>query len=102
MIKTKTTTMNSITEFLNTLGGSDLESLRIILDTYNSDYEIRKNDIEDVGFNTQTGNVWLLLSNGIVICSCFGQETSFISYDIKGEELEFDSYEEAVNQEYSV
>ena len=52
--------MKSITEFLNTLGGSDLESLRIILDTYNSDYEIRKNDIEDVGFNTQTGNVWLL------------------------------------------
>jgi hypothetical protein len=61
--------MERIADFLNTLGGSDLEILRIILDTYNSDYEIRKNDIEDVGFNTQTGNVWLILSNGIVICS---------------------------------
>jgi hypothetical protein len=94
--------MERIADFLNTLGGSDLESLRIILDTYNSDYEIRKNDIEDVGFNLQTGNVWLMLSNGIVICSCFGQEPCFIAYDNKGEELEFDTYEEAVNKDYLV
>jgi hypothetical protein len=89
--------MTNFADFLNTLGSSDLESLQIILNTYNEDYEIRSNDIEDVGFNKFSGYVWLLLENGITIVSCFGQSAEFLTIDNSGNEIFHDTYYEATN-----
>lgn len=94
--------MTNFSNFLNTLGSSDMESLQIILNTYNSDYEIRSIDIEDIGFNVYSGYVWLLLENGITILSCFGQNATFMIIDSKGNEIFYDSYYEALNHEFLV
>ena len=89
--------MTNFSDFLNTLGSSDLESLQIILNTYNEDYEIRSNDIEDVGFNKFSGYVWLLLENDITIVSCFGQSAEFLTIDNRGNEVFHENYYEATN-----
>jgi len=94
--------MTNFADFLNTLGSSDLESLQIILNTYNEDYEIRSNDIEDVGFNKFSGYVWLLLSNRITIVSRFGQKAEFLVREFSGSEIFYDNYYDAVYSEFLV
>lgn len=94
--------MERIADFLNSLGSSDLESLQIILNTYNEDYEIRSNDIEDIGFNKFSGYVWLLLDNGISILSCFGQSVEFMTIDSRGNEILHDTYYDAINHKFLV
>jgi len=94
--------MTNFADFLNTLGSSDLESLQIILNTYNEYYIIRSNDIEDVGFNKSSGYVWLLLENGITIVSCFGQSAEFLTTDNCGNEIFYDSYYDAINHSTSL
>ena len=94
--------MTNFADFLNSLGSSDLESLQIILNTYNEDYEIRSNDIEDIGFNKFTGYVWLLLENGISILSCFGQSVEFMTIDSRGNEIFHDTYYDAINHKFLV
>jgi hypothetical protein len=45
-----------------------------------------------------SGYVYIALENGISIASCFGQDVDYIKYDFEtGEELFFDTYEEAIN-----
>jgi hypothetical protein len=94
--------MTNFADFLNTLGASDLESLQIILNTYNQDYEIRSNDIEDLGFNKFSGYAWLLLNNGITIVSCFGQSAEFLVTEFSGKETFYDNYYEAINHSTSL
>jgi len=94
--------MTNFADFLNSLGSSDLESLQIILNTYNEDYEIRSNDIEDIGFNKFSGYVWLLLENGISILSCFGQSVEFMTIDSRGNEIFHDTYYDAINHKFLV
>ena len=89
--------MTNFADFLNTLGASDMRSLNIILQTYNNDYKIKSNGIEDIGFNTNSGYVWLLLGDGITIVSCFGQSPEFMTIDNRGNEIFHDSYYEATN-----
>lgn len=51
-----------------------------------------------MGFNDQTGYVYLMLENGITICSQFGKDVEFIIFDCEAdEELFFDDYDEAYN-----
>lgn len=38
-------------------------------------------DIETIGFNNQTGYVYIALGNGITIASKFGQEVEYIVFD---------------------
>ena len=94
--------MTNFADFLNTLGSSDLESLQIILNTYNEYYLICSNDIEDIGFNKSSGYVWLLLENGITILSCFGQSVEFMTIDSRGNEIFYDTYYDAINHKFSV
>jgi len=94
--------MTNFADFLNTLGSSDLESLQIILNTYNEYYLICSNDIEDIGFNKSSGYVWLLLENGITILSCFGQSVEFMTIDSRGNEIFHDTYYDAINHKFSV
>jgi len=55
-----------------------------------------REDIMEVGFNEQTGYVYIALEYGIQIASAFGQSVDYIVTDFEdGEEFFFDSYEEA-------
>jgi len=94
--------MTNFSDFLNTLGASDMRSLIIILQTYNNDYKIKSNGIEDIGFNTNSGYVWLLLGDGITIVSCFGQSVEFMTIDSRGNEIFYDTYYDAINHKFSV
>lgn len=40
-----------------------------------------REDIEAVGFNDQSGYVYIALSNGVTIASKFGQEVEYITVD---------------------
>jgi hypothetical protein len=52
--------------------------------------------IMEVGFNSNSGYVYIALENGISICSMLGREVEYLVTDVEdGEEHFFDSYEEA-------
>jgi len=50
-----------------------------------------------IGFNTNSGNVYIALENGVTICSMLGRDVSYICNSNEDEELFFASYEEALN-----
>jgi hypothetical protein len=55
-----------------------------------------REDIMEVGFNLNSGYVYIALELGIQIASAFGQSVDYIVTDFEdGEEFFFDSYEEA-------
>ena len=55
-----------------------------------------REDIMEVGFNQNSGYVYIALEYGITIASAFGQSVDYIVTDFEdGEEFFFDSYEEA-------
>jgi virulence-associated protein VapD len=55
-------------------------------------------DILELGFNTNSGYVYIALENGVSICSMLGQDVEYLVTDFEsGEELFFDTYEEAEN-----
>ena len=63
----------------------------------NCDYE----DIMDIGFNPNSGYVYIALENGVTICSSFGRKVQFLVTNFgDGEEVFFDDYEEALNHEF--
>ena len=85
-----------IANFLNNLGSSDLQSFINILEAY-CDNCFRCNII-DFGFNTSSGNVYIVLDNDITITSAFGQSCDFVVIDPEdGDELNFTNYEDAYN-----
>jgi hypothetical protein len=58
-----------------------------------------REDIMEVGFNQNSGYVYIALEYGITIASAFGQDVEFIVTDFEdGEEFFFDSYDEADNK----
>lgn len=53
--------------------------------------------IETIGFNENSGYVYIALENGVIIGSCMGQDVTYILYDMmNGEEVFFDSYDHAL------
>jgi hypothetical protein len=86
------------TNFINSLGSADLQSLINVLNAYNSDYSTRQLEIEYSGFNNMSGYVYLALENGISIVSCFGRSVDYlVTNNRNGEEYFFDTYKEALN-----
>lgn len=80
--------------FINNLGSSDMESYILVLNEYRK-YCFSEH-IESVGFNENSGYVYIYLQNGISIASCFGQSVDYIINDPETEEEIFlDTYEEA-------
>ena len=64
-------------------------------------YECNRESIESIGFNPNSGYVYIALENGISICSCMGEEPEFLVTDFNsGDEKFFDSYDEALNYEF--
>ncbi len=87
--------ISNLPAFLNQLKWLDLQSLILCLQEYNDEAQLRNNvNIEDVGFNKYSGYAYLVLDNGTVIASCFGQTCVFILHDSRGNEIKFDSYVE--------
>lgn len=51
-----------------------------------------------IGFNPNSGYVYIALENGVSICSMLGREVEYLVTDFyNGEERFFDNYEEALN-----
>ena len=58
--------------------------------------ECSREEIMEVGFNHNSGYVYIALENGISICSMLGQRVEFLVTDFdNGEELFFDNYTQA-------
>lgn len=54
-------------------------------------------DIMEVGFNPNSGYVYIALENGISICSMLGREVEYLTTNFdNGEETFFDDYEVAL------
>jgi hypothetical protein len=81
-----------IVEFIDKLGSSDLRSFIICLEAYLN--ECFSESIEDIGINNHSGNVYIVLCNGITIYSSFGQRVAFSVFENHNEheEKEFDNY----------
>ena len=80
--------------FIKKLGSSDMESYILVLESYNKYCD---DDIESIGFNQNSGYVYIYLQNGISIASCFGQSVDYIIIDPETEEEIFlDTYDEAL------
>jgi hypothetical protein len=50
-----------------------------------------------IGFNPNSGYVYIALENGVSICSMLGKDVEYLVADMYGEEYFFDTYEEAEN-----
>tara|TARA_R100001443_G_C3330288_1_gene172169 strand:- start:700 stop:987 length:288 start_codon:yes stop_codon:yes gene_type:complete len=56
-------------------------------------------EIIEIGFNANSGYVYIALENGISICSMLGQEVEYLVTDFEdGTEYFLDSYQEAENE----
>ena len=59
--------------------------------------------INSVGFNPNSGYVYVALENGISICSCLGQGVEFLVTDFQtGEEFFYEDYSNALNHPYTI
>jgi hypothetical protein len=89
--------MNStiVANFLSSLGTSDFESWILVQQAYRD--EASNEEIMETGFNTSSGYVYIALENGVQIVSRFGQDVEYCVYYFEtGEELFFDTYDEAI------
>jgi hypothetical protein len=67
-----------------------------VFDAY-ADYAAGE-DINMIGFNSNSGYIYICLENGISICSAFGQSVEYLINNQETDEEEFfDSYDEAIN-----
>ena len=55
-----------------------------------------------IGFNPNSGYIYIALENGVSICSMLGNDVEYLVADMYGEEYFFDNYEEAVNFDSSL
>lgn len=61
--------------------------------------ECSREEIQEVGFNSNSGYVYIALENGISICSMLGQRVEYLVTDFEtGEEFFFDNYTQAENR----
>ena len=65
--------------------------------------ECSREEIMEVGFNPNSGYVYIALEDGISICSNLGREVEFLVTDSNdGEETFYDTYEEAQKHDESM
>ena len=85
--------MNTQTKNQTSFGYSDAISKSIVWRAYAIYFG--GEEIQEEGFNMNSGYVYIALENGVTIASAFGQAVDFIVYDNEtDEELFFDSIEE--------
>ena len=77
------------------MGSSDKHGLELVWKAYN-DNTNGNEDIFEIGFNLNSGYVYIALENGISIASCFGQSVDYIVTDSEnGDEFFYDYYSQA-------
>jgi hypothetical protein len=87
-----------ITGISNSIAYCEAKGLGMIFQAYAN--ECPTEEIMGIGFNPQSGYVYIALENGISICSNLGREVEFLVTDSNnGEETFYDTYEEAQNHE---
>jgi hypothetical protein len=65
--------------------------------------ECSRSEIMEVGFNPNSGYVYIALEDGISICSNLGRQVEFLVTDSNdGEETFYDTYEEAQKHDESM
>ena len=83
------------TNNLELMGAIEKISMEKVWEAYNIN-TYGKEDIFELGFNTNSGYVYIALENGISIASCFGQSVDFIVTDSEnGGEYFYDAYSDA-------
>jgi hypothetical protein len=59
--------------------------------------EATEEEICEIGFNANSGYVYIALENGIQICSMLGNDVEYVTYDFdNGEEHFHNSYNQAI------
>jgi hypothetical protein len=65
--------------------------------------ECSRSEIMEVGFNLNSGYVYIALEDGISICSNLGRQVEFLVTDFNdGEETFYETYEEALKHDESM
>jgi len=83
--------MNTNTQ--TSFGYSDAKSKSIVWAAYAEHFA--GEEIQEEGFNLNSGNIYIALENGVTIASAFGQSVDFYVYDFDNDdEFAFDSIEE--------
>lgn len=79
---------------MNGIAFCEVKGLAKCFDAY---AEIGVEDIMEIGFNENSGYIYIALENGISICSCLGREVEYLVYNFQtGEESFFDKYDYAM------
>ena len=56
-------------------------------------------DVDAIGFNENSGYVYIALENGISICSMLGRDVEYLATCFNtGEEFFFDNYQDAIDK----
>tara|TARA_R100001163_G_C5063390_1_gene200670 strand:- start:55 stop:345 length:291 start_codon:yes stop_codon:yes gene_type:complete len=80
------------------MGSTDKYSLELVWIAYNQSTKGLQ-EIFEIGYNLNSGYVYIALENGVSIASCFGDTVDYIVSDYKdGTEYFLDTYEEAVEK----
>ena len=99
--------MNNSTMTIHNFNGNSIsyceaQGLAKVFQAY-ADYCLNESIMDDgIGFNENSGYVYLALDNCVTICSMLGNDVEYLitNFD-NGEELFFDNYDEALNFDYS-
>ena len=83
-----------INNFSSTPAYCEVEGLCNVLAAYNN-LDGHRDEILEVGFNPNSGYVYLALELGITICSKLGEEVEYLVY-LEDEEVFFETYKEAL------
>jgi hypothetical protein len=79
---------------MNGIAFCEVKGLAKCFDAY---AEIGAEDIMEIGFNENSGYIYIALENGISICSCLGREVEYLVTNFEtGEESFFTDYENAI------
>ena len=87
----------------NAIAYCEAQGLAKIFQAY-ADYSTNESILEDgIGFNENTGYVWIALENGIQICCQLGHEVEYLVTDFEdGNETFYETYEQALAVIYSL
>lgn len=77
-------------------GYSDAKSKSIVWNAYAEHFA--GEEIQQEGFNINSGYIYIALENGVTIASAFGQAVDFIIYDHETEEERFFDCIEELNE----
>ena len=82
--------------FIGGIAHKEAQGLSIVFGAYAMNCP--SEDIMEIGFNPNSGYVYIALENGVCICSNLGQRVEYLVTNFEtGEEYFYDDYEEAQN-----